>query len=58
MPRKTRKELVGDEEDIERTNSERKLARLEDELHEKWESQTPADVAETEEPADRDSSDE
>lgn len=33
MPRKTRKQLVGRTEDVERAERERRLARLEQALH-------------------------
>lgn len=37
MPRKPRKKIVGKAEDIERRERERKLAKLEQELHDEYE---------------------
>lgn len=42
MPRNTRKQIVGREEDIERVAREQEYSELEDELHAAW--QVQADV--------------
>jgi hypothetical protein len=45
VPRKTRKQLVGKAEDVERAEREHRLAKLEKELHEKQERQAEATAA-------------
>lgn len=53
MPRKTRKQLVGKAEDVERAERERSLARLEKELHGQHKHQAKAtEASDTQTPTD------
>ena len=55
MPRKTRKQLVGKAEDVDRAESERRLAKLEKELHKEQEHQAVTEEAsDTPTPPDED----
>jgi hypothetical protein len=51
VPRNPRRKIVGKGEDVEQAAREKKLARLEHELHEDWANQDePPAEADTEEP--------